>query len=738
MNQACKLSSYSRINKFRQFFCRYAQTPHRVLALVLLCLAVSVVPGSNASAETRKLKLYYLHTGEKATIAYKKNGKFLPAGLKRINVFLRDWRRNEPTRMDTNLLDLIWEVYRKSGSRDYVHVISAYRSPATNNLLRKRGRGVAKKSQHTLGKALDFFLPDVKLVKLRNIGLLKQVGGVGYYPRSGSPFVHMDTGNVRHWPRMTRKQLVKVFPRGKTLHVPTDGKPLPGYNQAVATFNSRKSSSKKVELAKGTDKERRSFFQRLAALRNSDDEEGRANSAPAPRKVKTTPQTQTTKDASKPASPIDIPESPQTPPSLPLIAAIPIPRNAPRENLGSLENPVIASAETLIPDENLPVEDTLALVPVPQIRPVNTPILIAQAESSPQPVSSLANGRLAALDLEPPSGDNSRLASQTSEMLRVQLIAQAKSQLRTQLLNPPRPDALVGSSFQTALVSPRDDTNTSLTRSLLSSNANLRAIDDNLITGGQIPLPVANPQLLSKSPLRAAPIGRNLKNDGTIASPQPKPVALAALENSTGNKSADIAAVMAFPAPRPQLVASNSPVAQSATLSLALVDDGTDNLASPQNLRAMMEEQTRALVELQNASDNDVSPIIVAAIPTPSPLQLDEPDTNDEIQTAVSNTAELQKSNLPANLAQLTSAPKPLDDLSQVWFDQNRTGKFVLASSLTINLADELRAPAYGRAAIRQTPKTVLTAGFDLSGSIQTALKFSGRAINYQSFTKFN
>ena len=67
-----------------------------------------------------------------------------------------------------------------------------------------------------------------------------QAGGVGFYPTSGSPFVHMDTGSVRHWPRMSRSQLVKVFPNGHTIHVPSDGKPLPGYAEALAEYKARK------------------------------------------------------------------------------------------------------------------------------------------------------------------------------------------------------------------------------------------------------------------------------------------------------------------------------------------------------------------------------------------------------------------------------------------------------------------------------------------------------------------
>src|SRR5688572_6427630 len=206
----------------------------------MLALGFSLSAAVAARAETRSLKLYFIHTKEKAEITFKRNGRYDQAGLKKINRFLRDWRRNEPTRMDPRLLDLVWETYRAAGARDYIHVVSAYRSPATNSMLRKRSKGVANKSQHMLGKAMDFYIPGVSLKRLRDAGLRAQAGGVGYYPRSGSPFVHMDVGNVRHWPRMSRKELVAVFPNGKTLHVPSDGKPLPGYETAVASYQSRK------------------------------------------------------------------------------------------------------------------------------------------------------------------------------------------------------------------------------------------------------------------------------------------------------------------------------------------------------------------------------------------------------------------------------------------------------------------------------------------------------------------
>lgn len=215
----------------------------RTARLAIACVVTLACLTTIAHAQTRTLKLYNTHTKERVSITFKKNGRYIPSGLREVNRFLRDWRRNEITKIDPELLDLIWEVYREVRARDYIYVVSSYRSPATNNMLRKRSRGVAKNSQHTLGKAMDFYIPGVNLAKLRAAGLRKQVGGVGYYPRSGSPFVHMDTGRVRHWPKMSRSQLAKVFPSGKTLHIPSDGKPMKGYKLALAESKSGKRRS---------------------------------------------------------------------------------------------------------------------------------------------------------------------------------------------------------------------------------------------------------------------------------------------------------------------------------------------------------------------------------------------------------------------------------------------------------------------------------------------------------------
>ncbi|MCA1368193.1 DUF882 domain-containing protein [Bradyrhizobium sp. BRP14] len=256
------------------------KAPQVLASIALACSLVTpgMAPPVEAAGQTRTLKLYFIHTKEKAQITFKRNGRYDSKGLQQINRFLRDWRRNEPTKMDPRLLDLVWEVYQKSGSRDYIHVVSAYRSPATNGMLRSRSKGVAKKSQHMLGKAMDFYIPDVRLKTLREIGMKFQVGGVGYYPTSGSPFVHMDVGGVRAWPRMTRNELARLFPDGKTMHIPSDGRPLPGYEQAVADYKRRVGASA-IQVAGGgakgpgdVDGKRRNLFAMLFGGGDEDEE----------------------------------------------------------------------------------------------------------------------------------------------------------------------------------------------------------------------------------------------------------------------------------------------------------------------------------------------------------------------------------------------------------------------------------------------------------------------------------
>ncbi len=205
---------------------------------VTLCLGGLFAVQPAVAASERALYVYYTHTKETARIVFKRNGQYVQSGLDELNYFLRDWRRNEPTKMDPRLFDLVWEVYQEVGATQPINVVSAYRSPATNAMLAQNSSGVADNSQHMRGKAMDFFIPGIPLAKLRATAMRKQVGGVGFYPTSGSPFVHLDVASVRAWPRMTRAQLKELFPDGRTMHLPSDGKPLSqeGYQVAMAEW----------------------------------------------------------------------------------------------------------------------------------------------------------------------------------------------------------------------------------------------------------------------------------------------------------------------------------------------------------------------------------------------------------------------------------------------------------------------------------------------------------------------
>ncbi|WP_315986529.1 DUF882 domain-containing protein [Microvirga sp. Mcv34] len=195
-------------------------------------MATARTQDAAAFGDTRTLSFYHTHTRENLTVTFRRDGQYDSGALQQLNWFLRDWRVEKPAQIDPRLFDIIWEVYRESGSSQPINIISAYRSPETNGALRRRSSGVAEHSQHMLGKAMDIRLPDVDTARLRAIAMKMQYGGVGYY--SSSAFVHVDTGNVRAWPRMTQQQLAQLFPDGKTLHLPSNGKPLPGYELAKA------------------------------------------------------------------------------------------------------------------------------------------------------------------------------------------------------------------------------------------------------------------------------------------------------------------------------------------------------------------------------------------------------------------------------------------------------------------------------------------------------------------------
>jgi uncharacterized protein YcbK (DUF882 family) len=147
--------------------------------------------------DEKRLSFYHTHTKKKLEVTYSRDGEYLDSALLEINRFLGDFRTGDVIGIDPKLLDLVYDIRESLGSSGTFEVISAYRSPKTNEMLRDRGGGVAKNSQHLLGKAIDVRLDNVDLPKLRDVALAMQRGGVGYYEKSN--FVHVDTGRVRSW-----------------------------------------------------------------------------------------------------------------------------------------------------------------------------------------------------------------------------------------------------------------------------------------------------------------------------------------------------------------------------------------------------------------------------------------------------------------------------------------------------------------------------------------------------------
>ncbi|MEJ2173218.1 MAG: YcbK family protein [Woeseiaceae bacterium] len=149
------------------------------------------------SVDERRLTFYHTHTQKTLEVTYAVGGGYIDAALDELNEFLSDFRTGDTTTIDPELLDLIYEVRESLGSNAAFEVISAYRSPRTNEMLRSNSSGVARNSQHLLGKAIDVRLRGVPTRTLRDAAIDLQRGGVGYYEQSD--FVHMDTGRVRRW-----------------------------------------------------------------------------------------------------------------------------------------------------------------------------------------------------------------------------------------------------------------------------------------------------------------------------------------------------------------------------------------------------------------------------------------------------------------------------------------------------------------------------------------------------------
>lgn len=153
--------------------------------------------GKVVLASEKKLSLYNTHTGEQIERVFSNGGGYLPDALDAINYLMRDHRTGDISEIDTSLLELLHRLSLRVESNQPFHIISGYRSPKSNSMLRWSTSGVAKKSLHMVGQAIDIRLPGFSLENLKTAAVDLKSGGVGFYPKSD--FIHVDVGRVRYW-----------------------------------------------------------------------------------------------------------------------------------------------------------------------------------------------------------------------------------------------------------------------------------------------------------------------------------------------------------------------------------------------------------------------------------------------------------------------------------------------------------------------------------------------------------
>lgn len=143
----------------------------------------------------RSLALNNIHTGESLALDYWEKGSYVEESISQINYLLRDHRCDEVHAIDIDLIEQLHRLRKITGTSHAYDVISGYRSPATNEMLRKQSKGVARNSLHIKGKAIDIQIPGLSMEELQQAAMSMQAGGVGKYRH----FVHIDTGKVRYW-----------------------------------------------------------------------------------------------------------------------------------------------------------------------------------------------------------------------------------------------------------------------------------------------------------------------------------------------------------------------------------------------------------------------------------------------------------------------------------------------------------------------------------------------------------
>jgi uncharacterized protein YcbK (DUF882 family) len=347
-----------------------------------------------SGGETRTVSLYHVHTKESITITYMKDGKYIPSAMKKLNYFLRDWRRNETITISPRTIDLMWELHADLGSKAPIHIVCGYRSPKTNAFLKKVGRNVARKSQHMVGHAIDLYFPDVPTVKIRNSALVRQVGGVGYYRSGAGPtgFLHIDSGNVRHWgPAISQRQMAQIMrDYRKTVGARLNKKGMkavPEVEVAEADATAVNLPSQQEGGAAASAKPRKKIP--LETAYTDDDEElagmSQDASVPAPKKPKARPDTLQKQEA--PEETQDAPEQPQLVAEAPegVTKGYPVPKPRPKP----IEVLMMAAV-------NLKIEPASAPPPDQMARQKPTPLasnaigVVEAAETMAEPESNVA------------------------------------------------------------------------------------------------------------------------------------------------------------------------------------------------------------------------------------------------------------------------------------------------------------------------------------------------------------
>lgn len=164
-----------------------------------MSLAYAARASQAQSQSARLLSFVNTHTGETFADAYWENGAYVPSAMTAIKRVMRDHRSGEEHDIDPRLLDQLSELRGQVGASQPYQIISGYRSPVTNAAMHEQSSGVATRSLHMEGRAIDIRVSGIDLTRLRDAAIAMQSGGVGFYPGAANNFIHVDTGRVRRW-----------------------------------------------------------------------------------------------------------------------------------------------------------------------------------------------------------------------------------------------------------------------------------------------------------------------------------------------------------------------------------------------------------------------------------------------------------------------------------------------------------------------------------------------------------